>query len=383
MKKIYVIILAAILFASCDHAKNPKGINWSAAADSSSQALVNSFWNPIYGYFNDASDSDSWNGHYWPQAHALDVLVDAYVRTGDEFYKKHMEFWLIGVRAANRNSWHNPYIDDMEWIGLATLRAYQATGNEHFLRACMDVWDGTDDDMTSERASYGIKRAWSDAGGGGIFWEGNRNRHSKNACSNGPAALLAANLYQEFGKAEDKEWALKIFAWLKETLFDTETGAIYDNLNTRTERVNTRVYTYNTGTFLGAAVELYKITGDKSYIDDAIKAADYTITVLINPIDNLLRSEGAGDGGLFKGIFIRNFAQLILSDGISDELRQRYIDFLIHNGESLWKEGTNKESALFGPYWKTPPDEATGLTQHLSGCMLMEALAKLQKEKRL
>jgi len=382
MKKICFIVLAALLFASCDNAKKPKGVNWTAVADSSSKALVHSFWNSTYGYFNDASGSDSWNGHYWPQAHALDVLVDAYVRTGDEFYKRYMEFWLIGVRAANHNTWNNTYIDDMEWIGLAALRAYQATGIENFLKTCMDVWDGTDDDMTSEKASYGIKRAWSDAGGGGIFWEGNRNRHSKNACSNGPAALLAANLYHEFGKAEDKEWAVKIYAWLRETLFDTESGAVYDNLNTRTDRVNTRVYTYNTGTFLGAAVELYKITGDKTYIDDAIKAADYTITVLINPVDNLLRSEGTGDGGLFKGIFIRNFAQLILSDGISDEVRQRYIDFLTHNGETLWKEGTNKESVLFGPYWKTPPGDATGLTPQLSGCMLMEALAMLQKKKK-
>jgi len=375
-------MLVTVFFVLCGN-KNPQVVNWSTIADSSSKALVNSFWNSTYGYFNDASDSESWNGHYWPQAHALDVLVDAYVRSGDEFYKRHMEFWLIGVRAANRNSWNNPYIDDMEWIGLAALRAYQATGNKNFLKAVTDVWDGTDDDMTNERASYGIKRAWTDDGGGGLFWEGNKNRHSKNACSNGPAAILAANLYQEFGKAEDKEWALKIYAWLKETLFDPETGAVYDNLNTRTERVNTRVFTYNTGTFLGAAVELYKITGEKTYINDAMKAAEYTMTVLINSDDNILRGEGTGDAGLFKGIFIRNFAQLILSDGISNEIRQHYIDFLINNGEALWNEGTFKELILFGPYWKTPPEGVTRINPQLSGCMLMEALAMLQIKKKL
>lgn len=383
MKKACFIVVTALIFVSCDHVKNPKDAYWSAVADSSSHALVNAFWNATYGYFNDASNSDSWNGHYWPQAHALDVLVDAYLRTGDEFYKKHMEFWLIGVRAANRNSWNNTYIDDMEWIGLAALRAYQATGNPNFLQTCMDVWDGTDDDMTDERASFGIKRAWTEEGGGGVFWEGNRNRHSKNACSNGPAALLAANLYHEFGKSEDKEWALKIYTWLKETLFDAETGAVYDNLNTITDRVNTRVYTYNTGTFVGAAVELHKITGDIKYINDAVKATDYTINVLINPADSILKSEGTGDGGLFKGIFIRNFTQLILSDGLNGEVRQRYIDFLIHNAETLWDEGTNKESVFFGPYWKTPPEEATGLTPQLSGCMLMEAMALLEKKGRL
>jgi len=237
--------------------------------------------------------------------------------------------------------------------------------------------------MENDRATYGIKRAWTDDGGGGLFWEGNRNRHSKNACSNGPAALLAANLYQEFGKPEDKEWAIRIYTWLKEALFDKETGAVHDNLNTRTDRIGTRVFTYNTGTFLGAAVELYKITGDKTYINDAMKAADYTITVLIDPDDNLLRNEGAGDSGLFKGIFIRNFTQLILSDGISEDVRQRYIDFMEHNGESLWTEGTKKDPLLFGPYWKTAPVDTTRINPQLSGCMLMEALALLGKENKL
>jgi predicted alpha-1,6-mannanase (GH76 family) len=238
--------------------------------------------------------------------------------------------------------------------------------------------------MDDPNAAFGIKKSWTDAGGGGIFWESRKNRHSKNACSNGPAAILAAHLYQAFGDKEDLEWAKKIYAWEKQHLFNPEIGAIYDNLNTQTGATNTRVYTYNQGTFIGAAVELYKITGDRTYINDAIKAADYTITTSINTDDNLLRSEGRRDGGLFKGIFIRYFAQLILSDGINDDVRNRYIAFLKHNGETLWREGTSRPKVLFGPYWKTAPENNnTGHTEHLSGCMLMEALALLQKQNKL
>jgi predicted alpha-1,6-mannanase (GH76 family) len=377
-------IFIFILLSTCV-AKPPKTSDyWSNIADSGSKALVNSFWNVEKKYFNDASDTNNWNREYWPQAHALDVLVDAYLRSGDVFYKNCMLDWLTGVRAANGNTWNNTYIDDMEWIGLAALRAYQATGRQEFMQVCLEVWNGIDDDMTSRVASYGIKRAWTDAGNGGIFWEGNSHRHSKNACSNGPAAILAANLYNELGNEDDKQWALKIYAWLKETLFNPETGAVYDNIDTNTGEINKRwVFTYNQGTFLGAAVELYKITGDKTYIADAVKAADYTINVLINSEDGILKSEGRGDGGLFKGIFIRNFAQLILSDGISDQQRQKYVDFLVFNGETLWNEGTYKELSLFGPYWKTAPESKTGLTEHLSGCMLMEALAMLQKAGRI
>jgi hypothetical protein len=72
-----------------------------------------------------------------------------------------------------------------------------------------------------------------------------------------------------------------------------------------------------------------------------------------------------------------------MSDGISETQRTRYINFIKRNGETLWKEGTNKQEVLFGPDWKTKPGATTGLTGHTSGCMLMEALAWLQKEERL
>ena len=360
---------------------NTSTFDWTMAADSSSRSLIVNFWNASRYYFNESSDGESWGGHYWPQAHALDVLVDAYLRSGDDFYRSYFEPWLTGVRRANGNRWANNYIDDMEWIGLAALRAYHATGINDFLTVCREVWDGTTDDMDDENAAFGIKKAWTDAGEGGIFWESRKNRHSKNACSNGPAAILAAHLYQAFGDTEDLEWAKKIYHWQRNTLFNHESGAIYDNLNTTTGAINRRwVFTYNQGTFIGAAVELYKITGEISYIDDAVKAADYTITTLIDTDDNILKSEGTGDGGLFKGIFIRYFAQLILSDGISDDIRNRYMAFMQHNSETLWHEGTLRHKILFGPYWKTPPEEHTGHTAHLSGCMLIEAMAMLKKK---
>jgi len=393
MKKFKFLLFGVMFMAICESIDGKEGnensvspVNWTLVADSSSRSLIDNFWNTANDYFNFLSDTTTWGGHYWPQAHALDVLVDAYLRSGNDFYKNYFSLWLKGVHHANGDKWANRYIDDMEWIGLAALRAYQATGDDALLTVTKEVWYGTTDNMEDPNAAFGISRSWTDAGEGGIFWESTKNRHSKNACSNGPAAILAARLYQTLGVIEDLEWAKRIYAWEKEFLFSPDSGAVYDNLNTQTGVTNTRgVLTYNQGTFIGAAVELYNITGDKTYINDAIKAADYTISRLINFDDNILRREGrgGGDAGLFKGIFVRYFTQLILSDGISDDVRNRYIVFLKHNGETLWDEGTNRPSILFSPYWKTDPGESTGLTEHLSGCMLMEALALLQKENKL
>ena len=395
MKNIALLFISGLLFlVACNsnddntnNTSSKRTVNWNTAADSSSSSLVIHFWNFDNSrlYFNNNSGaSNNWTGNYWPQAHALDVLVDAYLRTGDNFYLNIINNWVVGVRRANGNRWINNFIDDMEWIGLAAFRAYKATGDENFLTACRDVWDGTTTDMSDNNAAFGIKRAWTNAGGGGLFWESRNNRHSKNACSNAPAAILAAFLYNEFKDPEDLDWAMRIYSWQKQNLFNATTGAVYDNLNTNTNVTQKDwIFTYNQGTFLGAALELYKITGEKSYIIDATKAADYTLSVLVNSADGLLKSEGGGDGGLFKGIFIRYFTQLIMSDALSDNARLRYISFLKQNGEVLWLEGTNKQNVLFGTYWRTPPEGSAGLTEHLSGCMLIEALALLQKKEML
>ena len=391
MKKICFLIVSVMLLASCKNKDNgpvvvnPPSVDFAVAADNCTQSLLDNFWNTTRNYFNSASDATSWNNNYWPQAHALDVMVDAYLRSGNQSYVNYFNNWLTGVRSANGNRWTNSYYDDMEWIGLATLRAYQATKNEDFKKACMDVWNG---DATGKNGSLGIKSGWNAQGGGGIAWEYSQ-QWSKNACSNGPAALLAAHLYQEFGNSDDLDWAKKIYEWQKDHLFNLVDGSVADNLDARSMSVNwSMIFTYNQGTFMGAALELYKITGERSYLNDAGKAADYTISTLINSADQLLKSEGSGDGALFKGIFVRNFAQLIMLDDLNAGTRKRYVNFLKHNGELLWQGGTGKNYGyMIGPYWKTPPGTnsqgktQTGLNEQLSGCMLLEALAFLQKEK--
>jgi predicted alpha-1,6-mannanase (GH76 family) len=258
----------------------------------------------------------------------------------------------------------------MEWNALAMLRAYNATSEDKFKTAAIDVWKN-------------IQTGWNTNAGGGIAWKKDQ-LYSKNACSNGPACILAARLFQQFNDVKDKEWALKIYDWEKQYLFNPSNGAVYDNIDSRTGNVQQSwIFTYNEGTFLGSALELYKITGDKGYLNDAIKAADYTLNNLVDSNDRLIKNEGTGDGGLFKGVFIRYFTQLILHPDLESSIKKRYITFLKHNGETLWREGTNKSMVLFSTYWKTKPASTTELTTQSSGAMLIEATALLKKQNLL
>ena len=172
---------------------------------------------------------------------------------------------------------------------------------------------------------------------------------------------------------------MKIYQWEKSTLFNANNGAIYDNINGDTGKLQEWFFTYNQGTFIGSAVELHQILGEKSYLNDAVRAADYTISTLVS--NSILKSEGTGDGGLFKGVFIRYFTKLIQQSRLDRADQRRYLQFLKVNAETLWQQGTQKSLVLFGPDWRTMPTGETGLTEQLSGCMLMEAAALLAKQQ--
>lgn len=374
MKKYFLfLVLVSIVFQACSKNNDPVNpgneeykINWNTAADSSSNSFAMSYWNGADNYFN-FNNSRQKDFNYWPQAHALDVAVDAYIRTNDNFYKTIITQWYEGVKKKNGNTFYNVYYDDMEWIALAMLRSYNATQDEKFKTAAIDVWKD-------------IQTGWNSNAGGGISWKKDQP-YSKNACSNGPASILAARMFQQFGDVKDKEWALKIYDWEKEYLFNPANGAVYDNIDSRTGDIQkTWIFTYNEGTFLGSALELYKITGEKGYMNDAIKAADYTLNNLVDSNDRLLKSEGNGDGGLFKGIFIRYFAQLILHPDLDASTKKRYINFFKLNAETLWRTGTNKQLILYSNYWKTKPGSTSELTTQTSGATLIEAAALLNKQ---
>lgn len=173
--------------------------------------------------------------------------------------------------------------------------------------------------------------------------------------------------------------AKKIYHWLKATLFNPETGAVADNI-ARNGRKNWRwLFTYNQGTFLGAAHELYLITGDKSYLEDAQKAADFVMNRMSNN-NGVLGDATNGDGGLFHGIFFRYFVKLINEENLDLATRQKYHAYLTHLANVMAEHGINTKTKLYaGTWWKAPDQNApVALTAHVTGCMLMEAMCVLK-----
>lgn len=348
-----------------------KSMDWIATANTSTSSFVTGFWNTSKRHFNDATDGTISQYDYWPEAHAIEVVIDAYNRTHEEKYKEIIYNFYAGVRTKNGGNFHNSFYDDMAWHGLAHLRAFEATADARYETSAADLYKW-------------VLEGYDEATGG-IKWNNQNNGKDPSIPSTGPATIIAARRWVKYGEQEkhngltNLEWAKKLYAWIRNERRDSN-GGIYENFAAKSG-----AWTYNTGTFIGAAVELYKITGEKSYLTEAIQTADWTLKNLsVKAEDKNILSDWAEqpnhDVNLFKGIFVRYFTQLIMVPDLPAAKRAEYIATLQYNAKALWSYASTHNNIIRYNYaWYFTPKEAY-LRAQTSGCMLMEALALLSKE---
>lgn len=329
------------------------------AADLAQDVLWDLHWNEDLEYLHrEIPVSKEDRGiDYWWFAHAIDALVDGYERTLDEKYLERAHKVAHGVHRRTGHSFINDYFDDMAWMGLALLRLYEYTEEGFYLEQTEILFDE-------------ILTAWTDVAGGGIAWS-RGSPQFKNAPVNGPTVILAAELYNLTGDEVYEAWAHKIFDWLHEVLRDPDSGYIADGINDHHDmQLTHRAYTYNHGTYIGAATELYLMTDDEKYLEYARKTFENAVDVYDSP-SGINSETGEGDGGLFKGIFIRNLA---LYAAVADDAEA--YDYIHRNASSVINHAMN-ENGRISDSWSGPRKETPQLSTHLSGIMLLEAAADI------
>lgn len=331
-------------------------------ADAAVDALMQLYWNPGLRMFNNAHPCQQCNDqfHYWWQAHGIDALLDAYERTGDAVYLERVDEMYLGLRLRNGGHLFNDFYDDEQWMGIALLRAHTLTGNERYLQAAVNLWND-------------IRHGWNDTYGGGISWRKSQ-RDYKNAPANGPAAILAARLYHVTGDETYLEWAQRLFAWLKDHLLDPQTSLVWDGINRTGDGQIDKgwLFTYNQGTFVGAAVELWRATGDEGYLADARATAHAALARLTDP-SGVFLEDGQGDGGLFKGILVRYLVELYRV-----ERDPAILAGLRANADSLWRARMPENT--FGPRWRLPRHYGrVDLSTQLSAVKLFNLVALAER----
>jgi rhamnogalacturonyl hydrolase YesR len=169
------------------------------------------------------------------------------------------------------------YYDDNAWICISLLEAYELTHDARSLelaKECYAFATGCEDDKL----------------GGGLYWHEGITK-SKNACTSGPSMLAALHLYRITKDESYLKTAVRLYDWQRKTLQDTD-GLVFDNISVPSGRISKAKLTYNSGTLIRAAVELYQATNDKKYLDEAERVASAAANRFVKPQDGIIEGWG-------------------------------------------------------------------------------------------
>ena len=263
------------------------------------------------------ADGEYRGADFWDYAEIFEIIEDYYEVSGDrECFAQFAEMYAFVLRRWGSDWKDNPFNDDIMWLTIALTRAYLYTAKYNFDR----TW----------------ARAYSEDLGGGLFWR--VENESKNTCVNCPAAVAAGLLARATGEAQYQEKMLLCLDWAVRMMFEPNTGKVYDCINLDGS-INRWSSTYNQGTFMGACLSAWEVTGDSRWTEYAEKAAAFTKTVMYH--DGIMNNEENGnDLPGFKGIlarYLRWFAE--------SRNRPEYLDWLGENARSAW-ENRNSQGIM-------------------------------------
>jgi predicted alpha-1,6-mannanase (GH76 family) len=182
------------------------------------------------------------------------------------------------------------YYDDNAWISMSLLESYELTHDARDLelaKECYAFATGCEDDQL----------------GGGLYWHEGVTR-SKNACTSGPAMLAALHFYRLTKDESYLKTAERLYDWQRKTLQDTD-GLVSDSISVPAGHINKAKLTYNSGTLIRAAVELYQATNDKKYLNEAERVASAAASRFVRPADGII-----GGWGKLAVKLVEAFAEL-------------------------------------------------------------------------
>lgn len=322
-------VIVCLLIAACGKSSTkdtpvvvPPVIPAVSFTDKDATSAFNTFNTYFYSpadklYYSNTEKKDI--GAIWTQAVYWDLAMDTYKRTKDHAHLALIgDIYQGGYNRYDHFNWNNKVVwfiyDDMMWWIISLARAHQITGNADYLSYAVSgfqhVWDNSYDPVN-----------------GGMFWDFNHS--GKNSCINFPTVIAAMTLYKITGDKAYLDKAKSVYSWGVDHLYDNTTGRVADNNINGNKGWSD--YTYNTGTFIGAAVMLYKETGEAAYLDNAKLAADYTQQKMSDK-DGILPAEGDwNEQGVLKAIFGHYIMTLVLDAG-----QQQYLPWIRKNINAAW-----------------------------------------------
>ena len=249
-----------------------------------------------------------------------------------------------------------------ELAGFDFTDLYLLTGKKEYLSQAKMVWrfieSGTDDKL-----------------GYGIYWC-EQKKNGKNTCSNAPGSVYASKLFLATGDSSYLQAGIRLYEWTKENLQDPADGLYFDNKSLNGE-IGRAKFAYNSGQMMQSAALLYRITGEKKYLQEAQRLAAACYNRFFShdsQSDRKYKVLNRGDVW-FTAIMFRGFVELYGIDHNS-----LYIDAFRENLDFAWTEMREK-NGLFNDDWsgKTKNDSKWLLTQ-FAMVEMYARLAAIDKE---
>ena len=239
--------------------------------------------------------------------------------------------------------------DDIMWWTIALARTHAFLGDEQSLVLA---------EKSFCRTFYGSKRVGDDGSyadpkrglGGGMFWEWqpidkpkpHRPGDFRSACINFPtvvAACLQSQLVPEDRQVPAEEThpsvqtrafylqtAKEVYRWAHETL--VQDGRVADGIHGGGPEFNDHLY--NQATYIGASCLLYRLTGERDYLNNAILGANYVFGKMCR--NGILPLETGPEQGVYCAIFAQYMRMLVYDCG-----QRQYLTYIRHNIETAWK----------------------------------------------
>jgi hypothetical protein len=194
----------------------------------------------------------------------------------------------------------NVFYDDNVWIGLDLVQASTVLHDPAALAAAERVfsWLTTGWDASASACPGGIYWLMP----GGPYWNHSVRNRYRAAVSTANFALLGALLYERNGDRADLRWAERAYAWTGRCLGDGD-GLVGDHIDAL-GNVAPAYYSYNEGAMVATAVNLYRVTRQRTYLEAALRTTDAALT-------RFQSEDGTGEPASFLAIFYQDLVPLM------------------------------------------------------------------------
>jgi len=289
-------------------------------------------------YRNALGDHRRAQQHYWDEAGSTNLpgfasyVTPPYGDGGDFFY------------------------DDNEWVALADLQHHAMYGDRGSVREACQLFDlvvsGWDTDESHPAP-------------GGVFWTQAPWSNDRNTVSNMPGAQVGLRLHQLTGRRSYLGWSLRMYRWTNRYLQRPD-GLYHDHLDLQ-GTVEKTIWSYNQGVPVSVNTLLFKITGKRRYLDEAVRIAEAAADFYDQSDGDQTRLDTQPP--FFISIYFKNLLRLESITG-----GRRHQRAMEEYAERTWDTRRDPETGLFH---FGADAEVAGRTQMIEQAAMVQILAVL------